>query len=490
MDEWTAIKVLRSKNVPIKQIAKQLKLSKNTVKKYLKSLDTPKYNYTLKLNDESKSRWNCYKTQILDMYYNKRFIGTRILNELRKQGAKGSNTAFYDFFKKIKLQNISGKIHQRFETDAGCQAQFDWSEYTVLISNEYRKIYIFSLILSYSRYKYFIASLDITQYSILEALENGFIYFGGTVKQILTDNAKQMVDNASRKVFRWNKKFYEFLSYYSVTPIACKVKHAFTKGKVENPFYYLENHFIKGSAFSDFDELQKKLLNFTNDFNNKMHTGINDIPKNKYEKEKEYLQGLPPSYFVSMKEEWRKSNFDCLLSFEGNKYSVPDSYASKYVWVRKYLGYKIQIFSQKGNLIAEHLIPKGKQNIIIHNKHYERLKNSIPNTTLGLKREFITYFPEHKIFLEKLYAAKKHHFRYHLGKILSLCNIYKKDDVRQAIEVSLECNIFNYDYLFAYLTSKTDIEYKKADQLLLFDNKELEETNITRDLSYYENIGG
>ena len=97
-----------------------------------------------------------------------------------------------------------------------------------------------------------------------------------------------------------------------------------------------------------------------------------------------------------MKEEWRQVNYDSILSFEGNKYSVPYLYASKNVWVRKLLGYKIQVYSQKGIIIAEHVIPKGKGHIIIENKHYEGLRKLDPVSTPMIRDKFLSFFPESK----------------------------------------------------------------------------------------------
>ena len=47
VQDWIAVKRLFKRGVKIKQIAKQLKMSKNTVKKLLKSENEPKYERKL-----------------------------------------------------------------------------------------------------------------------------------------------------------------------------------------------------------------------------------------------------------------------------------------------------------------------------------------------------------------------------------------------------------------------------------------------------------
>ena len=105
----------------------------------------------------------------------------------------------------------------RFETKAGVQIQFDWSEYIVFFKETGKqKVYIITLILGFSRYRFNVASQDVTQISILQAIEICFYYFGGVAEEMLIDNPRQLVDNASRKDFKLNKKFEEFAAFYGI----------------------------------------------------------------------------------------------------------------------------------------------------------------------------------------------------------------------------------------------------------------------------------
>lgn len=363
------------------------------------------------------------------------------------------------------------------------------------IGSEYRRIYIFCIILGWSRFKYFVASFDKTQHSVFSALEGAFRYFGGVPRRLLMDNARQMIEEPNPGTFRWNKRFGEFLGYYGVEPEVHMIRHPYTKGKVEEPFSYLENHFVRGGEFKDFDDLLEKLREFTERYNRRHHLGINTTPEARFEEERKYLGVLPRSYFVSMKEEWRKVNYDCLLSYGGNKYSVPFSYASKYVWVRSYLGYKVQIFSQSGQLIAEHLIPRDKGNVIIKQEHYRGLRRYSPTSIPRLRSRFLELFPGYEEFMEKLAAQKKTNFRHHLGRIIALAEIYRREDIERALDSALQYNVFSHDYVFAYLSSNCDIEYKSFEQGSLFkeeDRKTVEALNkdVRRDLSVYERVGG
>lgn len=495
MNEVTTIKVLRSKGVSIRAIARQLKISRNTVRKYLKTDEPPAYHIknwpenNLNIIGSTKSKWGKYQDKILDMYYNKRFIGSRIFNELKKEGAEGSLTGFYMLLRKIKEQDVAKKVRARFETGPGKQCQFDWTEYVVKIGGELRKVYVFNIILCFSRYKYLIGSYNKNQCSVFEAIERAFQEFGGVPEEILTDNGMQMVSNCSPKNFEYNQQYINFLNYYGVTPRVCKIRHCWTKGKVENPFQYLEEHFIKGHEFSSLDDFNFRLREFTDKWNKQQHEGINDIPYQRYIAEKEYLKPLPTSQYIGREMIWTKVSSDCLISYGGNKYSVPYIYAFNQVWVKDEFGNKLKIYSQKCDLLAEYQIPAGKGNILIKPQHYAGLIKTTVNNPGYLQAKFIEYFPDIKNYLENVSAQKRTHWKWHIAKILSLAEIYKIDDIREALKSSIKHNVYSYNYVLAYMRQNFDINYQEYTKSInIPNNNQLGLDDIKRPLQEYEEV--
>ena len=79
VQDWITAKRLFKRGIKIKQIAKQLKISKNTVKSLLRHETEPKYvrNVYLSIIDPFKEQ---VRTWFLSREYD--FIGTRIYKEL------------------------------------------------------------------------------------------------------------------------------------------------------------------------------------------------------------------------------------------------------------------------------------------------------------------------------------------------------------------------------------------------------------------------
>ncbi|MAT59490.1 MAG: hypothetical protein CMF23_16075 [Ignavibacteriae bacterium] len=477
MEDWVTIKNLRAKNpnMSLRQISKLLGVSHNTVKQALVRDSPPEYKREGKVSDKIVP----FEKDIYKMVDDGKFIGSRIYNEIKSKGYTGSKTTFYYHYQKIKKINI--KSFTPYETSPGEQGQFDWSPYTVNIGGIITKIYLYSYVHGFSRYQVLEVSLSENQTAVFEALENSMIESGGVCSRIQTDNAKVFVKNASKNNFQWNKHYLNFCGHYGFTPSRSFPRHPWSKGKVEKPFYYVENHFIKGGEFESFEDLHKKLKKFQQEYNQRTHSVVKTEPYKLFEKEKSSLLPLPQYRYVGIKEEIRKSSYDCLISYNGSKYSVPWQYAGKHLWVKVSKGYYLEVYSQANKLAARHKISLKKGSVIIEQSHY-RGNNQRGGNFNRLKEIFLESFPDNELFIEKLRAQKRINANYQLSQIIELAKLYRKEDFIEAINKSLLYNVFNFSFMAGYLEKsfKHTFELQKIEI-----SKEYQKINIRRNLSYY-----
>ncbi|MEW8992954.1 helix-turn-helix domain-containing protein [Clostridium sp.] len=85
--EWITVRRMHERGIPIRQIARELKISRNTVRRLVRCDEEPHYksrSYDTKIDQ--------YQEQINIWYLSPEFnfIGTRIHRELKKLGYKGS----------------------------------------------------------------------------------------------------------------------------------------------------------------------------------------------------------------------------------------------------------------------------------------------------------------------------------------------------------------------------------------------------------------
>ena len=450
VEAWTTIRYLKAQGYGTRSIAREVGVARNTVRHALRSQGPPRYQRPGRSNPKLEP----FKDAVLVMLTKERFIGSRILKELRKKGYDGSQAAFYRFLSKIKAEQGKTRACMRYETPPGQQGQFDWSPYTVPISDRLTRVVVFRLILGYSRWRCHFASLDASQASTFEGIEHALWKFGGAPKELLVDNARAFVLNAHPARFQWNPRFLELCGHYGIKPVACRVGNPRAKGKVERPFYHLEQHFIKGHSFESFEHFCQELERFDEEINSQVHQTTQERPIDRLQWEKEHLTPLPSGRLIGSRELLRHVSWDSLVPFEGSRYSVPSDYAGKDVWIRTSQGRYLQIYDQQGNLIWQHTLSQKKGATVLVEEHYARLKKNF-RTRPVLEKEFLEMFPEQSDFLEKLYVQHKLNPVFHLKPIVELAAIYPRESMMRAFALAREYNTFSCHFIRGLLEKET-----------------------------------
>jgi len=310
------------------------------------------------------------------------------------------------------------------------------------------RVVIFCLTLAFSRRKFYWPSLDETQASVFEALEAALHYFAGSPKQLLVDNAHVFVSDASPERFTWNKHFLELCGHYGIEPRACQPGRPRTKGKVERPFFYLEQHFIKGNAWEHFGAFARALAAFTSDeLDTLIHSTTGERPIDRFQTERALLTPLPAVPFIGTHEEMRKVSWDCLISFGGSRYSVPWPYAAKHVWLRTSQGLKLIVRNQSGEQIACHDLAAKKGSTNIDPTHYDGLRKAVPKTRVLLEEAFLGLFPEQAPFIEGLLIQQKNNALDHLRAILGLAEVYPREALAAAFVAAKEYNTYSHRFI-------------------------------------------
>ncbi len=451
MEAWTTIRYMHAQGTSIRAICRELGVSRKAVRHALRRDDPPKYERAPKANPKLVP----FEAQIATWYFGEKLIGSRIVRELRGRGYSGSSSAVYRFLKNLASASVSSRVTERFETPPGQQAQFDWSPYTIELGGELMRVVVFCMVLGYSRRKHYTASMDETQASIYEAIELCLRHFGGAPKQLVVDNAKAFVLEANPTHFRWNPQFLELCGHYRMRPTACQPYRPRTKGKVERPFFYLEQQFIKGTRFASLSHFLEELAAFErDDLDVRMHTTTQERPIDRFERELPHLTPLPEQRFVGTLAMSRKVSWDCLVSYQSNRYSVPATYAGKMVWLLPSRGSHLVVLDAKREVLAEHQLSATKGTIVMRPEHYAPLRRGTARTYVVLAEQFLKQFPQRAAFLEGLLAQHKLDPTRHLHGIMELTSLYDAASLDRALLVATEYNTYSHTFVRGVLEHK------------------------------------
>lgn len=235
------IHVLHRQGNSIRAIAKELGVSRNTVRRYLRDLTVaPVYPERA----PRPTKLDPYKAYIADRIEAAKphWIPASVLfEEIRAQGYSGGATRLRSYVAEFKPTNTDPVV--RFETPPGKQMQVDFTT----ISRNRVKIKAFVATLGYSRATYVRFSEHERQDDWLTGLTEAFQYFGGIPREVLFDNAKTIMierDAYGEGQHQWNAQLLNLARDYGFLARACRPYRARTKGKVERFNGYLKHSFI------------------------------------------------------------------------------------------------------------------------------------------------------------------------------------------------------------------------------------------------------
>lgn len=485
LQDWAAVQKLKKQNMNISEISKALGMSRTTVYKLLTLDEEPVYK---RVNYPSKVKQ--YEEQIIEWRINPEFDfnGTRIFRELKKIGYKGSISPVYSFLKKLNENTsiISKKATVRFETPVGDQAQFDWTEYEMWIGERKRTVYCFSIILAACRKKAVCFSLKCDANAIYEAIQELFEELGGVTLELLIDNPKALVienNPRSEDEIEYNTKALLLAKHLGTELNACHCFWPNTKGKVERPFNYIEEQFVKGSRFASMEDVNQKGKEFVNDWCNEVHTTTKRIPNEFYEtEEKMALQQLPKGRLNIQKQLVKRIvSYDSYISVSTNKYSLPVKYAGKQVQYRLVYGFRIEVYTMDmGHILT--LEQKDLKNGIYKNdEHYADIK-TVSKSIPQIRRDFTAIFENGRKYLDAA-GRKFDQPTYHARRILQLLDLYESNDLDKILAYALAHDILDVKSI------KELIKDKGYEIIHGNKNEKLYEPitdGLTRNCDYYE----
>jgi transposase len=355
---WMEIRSDYKKGLNYTEIARKYNIDPRTAKKYAHSESKPVYNLT----DPKPSKLDPYKPQINIWLEEAPYSAQRIWEKLAEQGFAGSYTVVKQYVRGKKEQ-LDEKATIRFETMPGQQAQVDWAHFEdhyVVIDGIEKKLYCFLIILGFSRMRYIEFVTDMSTTTLIRCHINAFRYFGGYPEEILYDNMKQVVVKRllKQKDSTMNSQFEDFAGFYGIKPILCRPYRGQTKGKVERTISFVRDNLMTGIKYDSLNDLNRQALSWCDKVNSKVHATTGEIPKERLPKER--LAPMKREYIID-KINLRKVEKDCLISYSGNKYSVPAEYALKHVTV-VVLDNMLAVYSE-GKQVALHRISYQKNDM-------------------------------------------------------------------------------------------------------------------------------
>jgi transposase len=281
------IQILHQQGLSQRAIAKQLGISRNTVKRYLRAkIDTPVYSAREKgrsLLDPFKSFLHSRIAQAKPVHLS----GEVLFRELKELGYTGSLSLLRQYLFQYRGKPTPEPV-VRFETEVGKQMQVDWGQ----MRGGKTPIHAFT---------------DNMRYDTLEQCHRlTFDYFQGIPREVWYDNMKTVVverDAYGEGAHKLNQAFYQFAKSMGFIPKLCHTYRPQTKGKVERMVRYVRDNFFRplntklmalGQILDINTANEQVALWLDTVAHQRIHDTTKQKPAERLVEERKVLQTLPP----------------------------------------------------------------------------------------------------------------------------------------------------------------------------------------------------
>jgi transposase len=369
------IRDMHNRGLSISEIARQTGHDRKTVRKVLKGPLIPEQ----KERKRKKRKIDPYVPYLLGRIERGVLNARKLYQEIRQQGYKGGETQVRSFVQQHRPQRLR-EATVRYETEPGEQAQVDWAYFgKIQHQGKQRRLYAFLMTLGWSRAMYveFTVSTKTTWW--LRCHVHAFHYLGGVAREVLHDNVKTAVVKRARDgAIQWNQRYLDFAEYYGFRPRACQPYRAQTKGKVESGVAYVRKNFWVGLDYVDLDDLNRQAVGWLDTIANvRIHGTTGEVPFERLPEE-----GLAPIHdkpdYDTSHTVYHRCTRDCFVSYEGNFYSLPASYAGQTMMVKATAAGELMIVNREGEIAAWHQLVPGSNQRVVVSDHFASIPFSTP----------------------------------------------------------------------------------------------------------------
>lgn len=275
----------------------------------------------------------------------------------------------------------SGRATVRFETEPGKQLQSDWGEVVTEIGGVRCKVHFIVNELGYSRRFHFWCTDSADAEHTYEGMIRSLEYFGGVPSEVLVDNQKSAVLQASNSGSpRFNERFVDLAKHCGFTPRACKPYRARTKGKDERMVGYIkQNFFVRYRSFASWEHLNQLAEQWLREeADQRVHGTVKEVVAERFERERVHLQAMPSIRYDTSYFEYRQVAWDGYIDVRGNRYSVPPTFVGQRVAVRIGLDGLLRIF-QADQRVASHTLKSPQEGWSTFREHQSAMwKSTLP----------------------------------------------------------------------------------------------------------------
>jgi hypothetical protein len=256
----------------------------------------------------------------------------------------------------------------------GEQAQCDWAHVgSVEVPGGERSLWMFVMILSYSRALWAEFVFELTADSLRRSLVRAASFFGGCTRQWLFDNPKSVVLERHGHAVRFHPDLLDIASHYHVQPRLCAVGKGNQKGRVERIIRFLRERFLAGRTIYDIESGNRELQVFLDiiAFPRPHPVHRDKSVAQVFAQERERLLPLPERPAATDRILPAVVDKTASVRFDTNIYSVPPRFAGRMLTL--VVNDTLVRLLDRGTEVARHERSWGRRQVVERREHRQEV---------------------------------------------------------------------------------------------------------------------
>jgi hypothetical protein len=342
----TAILALHARGHGIRAISRALKISRGAVEDVVESgsSEVPKL-----VRPQLCDPW---REEILAQYAPCKGNLIRVHEEIVEKGAKVSYQALTAYCRQNGIGHEAPLPSGHYDFKPGEEMQHDTSPHKAKIAGVLRKVTTASLVLCFCRMIFFQIYQHFTRFDCKVFLDEAIKYFDCLAAWCMIDNTHVVVLKGSGKTMVPVPEMAAFAERYGFEFRAHEIGDANRSARVEGPFDWIDNNFLAGREFRDWDHLNQEARLWCDRQNAAHSSKLHASRRELLASERPHLKQLPiwvPEVYAL---HHRIVDGDGYVNVRCNRYSAPYLLIGHQVEVRESKS-RIEVFDGP-RMVASH----------------------------------------------------------------------------------------------------------------------------------------
>ena len=437
----SAILLLRKQGHSIRAIARVIKVSRDTVNRVLEagSPEVPDY--------PRPEKAEVHQEEILELLPACKGNLIRVHEKLLDSGAALSYQALTGFCRRHGIGFEPRKPAGQYHFEPGEEMQHDTSPHRVRIGEKMILIQDASLVLCNSRMLFHQYYPTFNRFWCKVFLTEAIQFFGGACSRCMIDNTHVVVQQGTGAAMIAVPEMVAFGERFGFVFRAHEKGDANRSARVERPFDHIENNFLAGREFRDWEDLNQQARTWCETVNATRKRSLQASPRELFLQERTHLRPLPIWIPEVYQLHHRIADVEGFVSIQGNRYSVPYTLIGRRLEVRETRD-RIEVFDGQRE-VATHakVLESLNQRVILAKHRPPRGQGRSRTSPYTEEVDLVGTEPQLKDYLNAFRGRHPGRYLRMLRRLQAMVRDYPRAPLLAAVRVATEYGLFDLDRL-------------------------------------------